>query len=86
MEETLNNREGGACIFSITTGDIQQESMRIIGRTLDDDELQTAAKGIDWGLSTGIYIVLESAIREAVEQKFSSRAVSDMSVSKCEKK
>lgn len=75
-----------ASVFSVTLEDIQQESMRIIGRTLDDDELQAAAKGIDWGLSTGIYIVFESAIREAVAEKSPPMVVSNTSVSKCEKK
>jgi DNA (cytosine-5)-methyltransferase 1 len=86
-EATLGNEHfRGVPIFSVTVEDIQQESMRIIGRTLNDDELRMAAKGIDWGLSTGIYIVFESAIREAVAEKLSSKTVSNTSVSKCGKK
>ncbi len=54
-------------VFSITVGDIQYESMRLIGRQLSDEELETASDQVDWGLSTGIFIVFKAAIDEAVE-------------------
>ena len=48
----MNNRQDNddeKILFIVTVGDIQQESIRLIGRKLTDDELHIAAKGIDWG-------------------------------------
>jgi hypothetical protein len=53
-------------VFSVTAGDIQQESVRLIGRKLSDEELDKAVDGIDWGLSFGIDTVFRTAINEAV--------------------
>ncbi len=53
-------------LFIATVGDIQQESIRLIGRKLTDNELHIAAKGIDWGLSTDVDTVFRAAIEEAV--------------------
>ncbi len=66
----MNNRQDNdneKTVFSVTVGDIQQESMRLIGRELTDEELDTASDEIDWGLSTGIFIVFKAAIDEAVD-------------------
>ena len=54
-------------VFSVTVRDIQQESMRLIGRELTGEELDTASDEVDWGLSTGIFIVFKAAIDEAVD-------------------
>lgn len=62
-----NEQDSEKMAFVVTVGDIQQESVRLIGRNLTDEELETAIKGIDWGLSTGIYIVFKAAIDQAVE-------------------
>ncbi len=53
--------------YKVTVGEIQQESVRLIGRKLNNDELESAIDGIDWGLSTGIFIVFKAAIEQAVE-------------------
>jgi hypothetical protein len=63
MNNKLDNEE---IVFSITVGDIQQESLRLIGRKLNDKELLTAIDGIDWGLSTDIFTVFRAAIDMAV--------------------
>ena len=54
-------------VFSVTVGDLQQESVRLIGRELTDEELDTASDEVDWGLSTGIFIVFKTAIEDAVD-------------------
>ncbi len=54
-------------IYSVTIGDIQFEAKRYIGRELTEDEIYYATKGIDWGLSTDIGIVFQTAIEDAVE-------------------
>ena len=54
-------------VFIVTVGDLQEESMRLIGRRLTDLELYTAKKGIDCGLSFDIETVFKAAIDEAVD-------------------
>lgn len=53
-------------VFSITVDQLQNEAIKRIGRKLTDDELQTAIKGIESGLSTGIDEILKTAVEEAV--------------------
>jgi hypothetical protein len=53
-------------VFSVTVGMLQEEAINRIGRKLTDAELDTASNGIEAGLSTGIDIILETAVEEAV--------------------
>ncbi len=62
-----DEQDEGKSAFAITIGDIQQESIRLIRRRLNDEELETAIDQIDWGLSTGLDVVFKAAIDEAVE-------------------
>ena len=55
-------------IYPITVGDLQDDAVRIIGRKLDEDELITAKKCVEWGLSSVVDITLKSAIEEAIDK------------------
>jgi hypothetical protein len=62
--------------FIITIGDIQLESVRLIGRKLTDLELYTAIKDIDSGLSFDINTVFKTAIEDAVDKNRNITALS----------
>ena len=53
-------------LFSVTREWLQEEAKRTINRDLNDSEIATAKKCIDFGLSTGIDTVFRAAIQEAV--------------------
>lgn len=55
-------------IYPVTVGDLQDDAVRRIGRKLNDDELYTAKKCVEWGLSSIVDIMLKSAIEEAVDK------------------
>lgn len=55
-------------IYPITIGDVQNDAIKRIGRKLTDDELHTAKKCVEYGLSSVVDITLKSAIEEAVYQ------------------
>jgi len=54
-------------IFTVTVDDLQNEAINRIGRKLTDDELYTAKKGIESGLSFDIDTVMKAAIDEAIK-------------------
>jgi len=55
-------------IFSITAEDVQMEAIEKIGRKLTDDEMQTAKKGLEFGILTGIDIVYKTIMREMIKK------------------
>ena len=62
QEDTVDEK----IVFSVTVGELQEESMRLIGRRLTDEELDIAKEGIICGLSFDIETVFKAAIDEAV--------------------
>lgn len=64
----METQENIKVIYPITVGDLQADAVRRIGRKLNDDELHTARKCVEWGLSSVADITLKSAIEEAVDK------------------
>ena len=64
-----NDKQNNEIIFSITVEELQNEAINRIGRKLTDDELYTASKGIESGLSFDIETIFQTAVEEAVEEK-----------------
>lgn len=61
------NKKDEEIIFSVTVGELQQEAIRLIGRSLTNEELYVALKGIESGLSFDIETVFKTAIEESIK-------------------
>ena len=53
-------------LFVVTEEDLQAMAKQLIGRKLTEEELYSASKGVEEGLSYGLNTVLETAIKEAI--------------------
>ena len=59
--ETINKDD---ILFYISKETMQYEAMEKIGRSLTDEELDVARKGLDWGLMTDIETVYNAILSE----------------------
>ncbi|HWP30507.1 MAG TPA: hypothetical protein VNK96_02095 [Fimbriimonadales bacterium] len=55
-------------VFFVTIDDLQEAALMYVGRELTEDELYTASKGVESGLSIGVNEVLRTAVEEAVQK------------------
>jgi hypothetical protein len=62
----MNNKQNNEMIYPVTVENLQNEAINQIGRKLTDDELYTAKKCIECGLSSVIDITMKAAIEESV--------------------
>ncbi|MBU4299380.1 hypothetical protein KJ636_05030 [Patescibacteria group bacterium] len=63
-----NDKSNNEIIFSVTVEELQNKAVNRIGRKLTDNELYTASKGIECGLSFDIETVFQTAIEESIEK------------------
>ncbi len=54
-------------IFAITLEDLQNEALEKLGRTLKEDEIRIAKKGLDSGLMTDIETVYNTIFFELIK-------------------
>ena len=60
----MENITSDTVLFSISVADVQLESMRILNRELNDDEILKAKDGLEWGLCTSIDLVYHAIFSE----------------------
>lgn len=53
-------------LFVVTEEDLQAMAKQLIGRKLTEEELRSASKGVEAGLSYGLNTVLKTAIEDAI--------------------
>lgn len=64
--ETINKDD---ILFYISKETLQYEAMEIIGRSLTEEELDFARKGLEWGLMTDIDTVYNAIMSEMIQKK-----------------
>ncbi len=64
--ETINKKH---LVFAITLDDLQNESLGKIGRTLTDEEVYIAKKGLEFGLMTDIDTVYSTIFTEMIDNE-----------------
>ena len=66
IKEIMEEAKEEEIIFAVKVSDLQNEARQRIGRELTEDEIHSASKGIESGLSFDIDTVFATAIDEAV--------------------
>lgn len=64
----METSEKDKLVFSITLEDLQSEALEKIGRTLTDEEILAAKKGLEFGLYTDIDTVYATIFCEMIEK------------------
>ena len=64
--ETINKEH---LVFAITLDDLQNESLEKIGRTLTNEEIYIAKKGLEFGLLTDIDTVYSTIFTEMIDNE-----------------
>ena len=64
----MGTSEKDKLVFSITLEDLQSEALEKIGRTLTDEEILVAKKGLESGLLTDINTVYATIFYEMIEK------------------
>lgn len=62
----MDNEQSNEVIYPVTVENLQNEAIIRISRKLTADELYTAKKYIEWGLSSVIDITMKAAIDEVI--------------------
>jgi hypothetical protein len=60
---------GDEIVYALVVEDLQGEALERIGRELTEDEIYTTKKCIEWGLSSCIDTIMETAIDLAIAEK-----------------
>ena len=55
-------------VFSITIENLQSEALEKIGRSLTEEEIQVAKKGLEFGLLTDIDTIYKTIFSEMIGQ------------------
>jgi hypothetical protein len=64
----MDTIEKDKLVFSITLEDLQGEALEKIGRTLTEEEIRIAKKGLEFGLLTDIDTIYKTIFSEMIEQ------------------
>lgn len=66
MNETISKEN---LLFYITKSTIQQEAMNKMGRELNEEEIEVAKKGLEWGLLSSIDVVYNTIFTEMIKKR-----------------
>jgi len=65
----MKTERGDEIIYALVVEDLQGEALERIGRELTEYEIYTTKKCIEWGLSSCLDTIMETAIEIAIAEK-----------------